>query len=133
MSVSDTIFGLSSGQGRAGVAVIRVSGPDTERVVRQLAGHLPEARIARLCSFRDPAQGDILDRGLLLFFPGPASFTGEDCAEFHIHGSLAVVATFNRVLSGFSGLRTASAGEFTARAYRNGKLSLSEDWRSGAA
>src|SRR5919199_6548462 len=87
-----TIYAVSSGAGRAGVAVLRLSGPAAGPALRALAGRLPEPRRAALVRFRDPADGDGIDRGLALYFPGPASFSGEDMAELHVHGSRAVLA-----------------------------------------
>ncbi|XP_045155018.1 tRNA modification GTPase GTPBP3, mitochondrial isoform X1 [Echinops telfairi] len=123
-----TIFALSSGQGRCGVAVIRASGPASGPALRSLtaARDLPPARSARLRLLRDPCSGEPLDRALVLWFPGPQSFTGEDCAEFHVHGGPAVVSGVLQALSGVPGLRPAEAGEFTRRAFAHGKLSLTE-------
>ena len=119
----DTIFALSSGRLPSGVAVVRVSGPKTRFVIETICGNLPSARVARLCSFKD-LEGALIDRGLLLFFPTPHSFTGEDCAEFHLHGGKAVVDAMITVLYGFEGCRLAEAGEFSRRAYTNGKFDL---------
>ena len=123
-----TIYALASGTGLAGIAVVRVSGPNAGRALARLAGApLPRARSASLRAIRDPASGAILDRGLVLWFPGPESYTGEDLAEIHIHGGRACVAAILRALSllGSSlGLRMAEAGEFTRRAYLAGKLDL---------
>ncbi|XP_076978154.1 5-taurinomethyluridine-[tRNA] synthase subunit GTPB3, mitochondrial [Tamandua tetradactyla] len=123
-----TIFALSSGQGRCGVAVIRTSGPASGAALRGLtaSGDLPPARSARLRLLSDPRSGEPLDRALVLWFPGPRSFTGEDCAEFHVHGGPAVVSGVLQALGGVPGLRPAEAGEFTRRAFAHGKLSLPE-------
>ncbi|XP_006898327.1 PREDICTED: tRNA modification GTPase GTPBP3, mitochondrial isoform X2 [Elephantulus edwardii] len=123
-----TIFALSSGQGRCGVAVIRTSGPASGPALRSLtaAQDLPPARSARLRLLSDPRSGEPLDRALVLWFPGPQSFTGEDCAEFHVHGGPAVVSGVLQALGGVPGLRPAEAGEFTRRAFAHGKLSLTE-------
>ncbi|XP_049733319.1 tRNA modification GTPase GTPBP3, mitochondrial [Elephas maximus indicus] len=123
-----TIFALSSGQGRCGVAVIRTSGPASGPALRSLtAGRdLPPARSASLRLLSDPRSGEPLDRALVLWFPGPQSFTGEDCAEFHVHGGFAVVSGVLQALGGVPGLRPAEAGEFTRRAFARGKLSLTE-------
>uniref|UniRef100_G3TCC8 5-taurinomethyluridine-[tRNA] synthase subunit GTPB3, mitochondrial n=1 Tax=Loxodonta africana TaxID=9785 RepID=G3TCC8_LOXAF len=123
-----TIFALSSGQGRCGVAVIRTSGPASGPALRGLtAGRdLPPARSASLRLLSDPRSGEPLDRALVLWFPGPQSFTGEDCAEFHVHGGFAVVSGVLQALGGVPGLRPAEAGEFTRRAFARGKLSLTE-------
>ncbi len=122
----DTIFAVSSGAAPAGVAVIRVSGPDSRFVVETIAGDLPDARRAALRMLRDPASGDVLDQALVLWFPGPGSFTGEDVAEFHCHGGRAVVAAMLAVLARFPGCRPAMAGEFTRRAFDNERLDLIE-------
>jgi tRNA modification GTPase len=122
----DTIFALSSGALPAGVAVVRLSGPAAGPVLEALCGRLPEPRVATLSAFRDPQTGGSIDRGLALWLPGPASFTGEDCAEFHCHGSRAVIARLYEVLSRQPGLRIAEPGEFARRAFHNGKLDLTE-------
>jgi tRNA modification GTPase len=123
---SDTIFALASGAGRAAIAVFRVSGPATRRVLQMIAGTLPKPRLATLATLRDPAAGEGIDKGLALFFPGPKSYTGEDYAEFHVHGGRAVVAALVKALGGIDGLRPAEAGEFTRRALLNGKMDLAE-------
>ncbi len=126
MTTSETIFALSSGKGRAGVSVIRLSGPEIAPAILALTDRktLPAPREAQLCWFKDPHTDVRLDHGLLLFFPGPKSFTGEDVAEFHIHGGRAVVTGFLEVLSKLPGLRIALPGEFTRRAFDNGKMDL---------
>ncbi|MEM9104333.1 MAG: tRNA uridine-5-carboxymethylaminomethyl(34) synthesis GTPase MnmE [Pseudomonadota bacterium] len=121
----DTVFALSSGAGIAGVAVIRVSGPDVRDGLRAMIGRLPEPRRALLTDIRD-ARDQVLDRGLVLFFEGPHSFTGEDCAELQIHGGHAVVAAVLASLSELDGFRSAEPGEFTRRAFENGKMDLTE-------
>lgn len=123
---SDTIFALSSGYPPSGVAVIRLSGPRSRFALETIAGDLPPARVASLRIMADPRNGAEIDRGLVLWFPAPASFTGEDCAEFHIHGGVAVIAAMLEVLSNLPGLRMAQAGEFSRRAFENGKLDLTE-------
>lgn len=120
-----TIFALSSGQGRAGVAVLRVSGPQAGKVVEILAAPLPKPRKAALRKIRHP-NGEIIDEGLVLWFPAPGSATGEDLAEFHVHGAPAVVRLLIEVLSAQDGLRLAEPGEFSRRAFANGKLDLVE-------
>ena len=125
-SGSDTVYALSSGFGRAAVAVIRVSGPAASRVTRALAGQLPPPRQAVLASLRAPGSGEAIDRGLVVFFEGPKSFTGEDCAEFHVHGGPAVIAAMLQAFALFDELRPAEPGEFTRRAFENGKLDLTE-------
>ncbi|KAM5310603.1 5-taurinomethyluridine-[tRNA] synthase subunit GTPB3, mitochondrial isoform 2-T2 [Glossophaga mutica] len=123
-----TIFALSSGQGRCGIAVIRTSGPASGHALRSLTvpQDLPPARRACLRLLTDPRSGEPLDRALVLWFPGPQSFTGEDCAEFHVHGGPAVVSGVLQALGRVPGLRPAEAGEFTRRAFAHGKLSLTE-------
>lgn len=122
----ETIYALASGEGRAAVAVLRLSGANVRNIVVALAGKQPEPRRATLAGFRDPRSGEMIDKGLLLLFPAPHSFTGEDYAEFHVHGSRAVLAAFLDALSGFSQTRLAESGEFTRRAFENGKLDLTE-------
>jgi tRNA modification GTPase len=125
--MSVTIYALSSGAGRAGVAVVRVSGPLAGDVLVKLSGDvLPAPRRAQLSSLRSPRTGLILDEGLTIWFPGPRSFTGEDIAEFHIHGGLAVVASVLRAISECKGTRLAEPGEFSKRAFLNNKLDLTE-------
>ncbi|XP_062967355.1 tRNA modification GTPase GTPBP3, mitochondrial isoform X1 [Cynocephalus volans] len=123
-----TIFALSSGQGRCGIAVIRTSGPASGHALRRLTEprNLPPARKASLRLLSDPRSGEPLDRALVLWFPGPQSFTGEDCVEFHVHGGPAVVSGVLEALGSVPGLRPAEAGEFTKRAFAHGKLSLTE-------
>ena len=121
-----TIFALSSGIGKSGVAVIRISGPATANCLKRIAGNLPSPRMAKLRSLKNPVTGQTIDRGLILWFPGPGSFTGEDIAEFHIHGGRAVISALIDVLENEPGLRPADPGEFTRRAFQNGKLDLTE-------
>lgn len=121
----DTIFALSSGAPPAGIAVVRVSGPDAGPALEALAGRLPPPRRASRASFRDGA-GGVLDDGLALWFPGPATATGEDLAELHLHGGRAVVAAVEAALGALPGLRRAEAGEFTRRAFANGRIDLAE-------
>ncbi len=122
---TDTIFALSSGRLPSGVAVVRMSGPHVRESLVSMLGALPEPRTAKLCFIRSPA-GDVIDQGLVLFFPAPASFTGEDCAELHLHGGVATVSACLAVLSSVNGLRMAEAGEFTRRAFLMGKVDLTE-------
>ena len=119
-----TIFALSSAPGRAGIAVIRVSGTRAGQALTGLAGALPEARSAALATLRDPRTGEALDRALVIWFEGPNSFTGEDVAEFHIHGGRAVIDCVVSALARIPGFRPAEAGEFARRAFDNGKLDL---------
>ena len=125
MQFPDTIFALSSGKPPSGVAVVRVSGPCAREIMTAVAGSVPADRRAVLARFRSP-QGETIDRGLALFFAGPASFTGEDCVEFHLHGGRAVVSAMIELLSSFDKVRPAEAGEFTRRAFLNGKMDLVE-------
>lgn len=123
-----TIFALASGGARAGVAVIRLSGPGAAAAVTALTPGKPLAgpRRAVLRTLRDPASDEVLDQALVLFFPGPGSFTGEDVAELHLHGGPAVVEGVLAALGRLTGLRPAEAGEFTRRAFLNGKLDLTQ-------
>jgi tRNA modification GTPase len=120
-----TIFAKASGAGQAAIAVIRIAGPATASVVGRIAGSLPEPRVASVRRLRDPASGETLDRGLVLWFPGPRSFTGQDSAEFQVHGGAAVIAGFANALVGL-GCRPAEPGEFTRRAFLHGKLDLTQ-------
>ncbi|MEM7462319.1 MAG: tRNA uridine-5-carboxymethylaminomethyl(34) synthesis GTPase MnmE [Pseudomonadota bacterium] len=122
----DTIFALSSGGLPSGVAIIRVSGPGSRFAIETITDVPCPARVATLAVLRDPKTAREVDRGLILWFPGPNSFTGEDCAEFHLHGGPAVVSAMYGVLDGLEGLRIAEAGEFSKRAFENGKLDLTE-------
>ena len=121
----DTIFALSSGSPPAGIAVVRVSGPEAGVALEALAGALPAPRHARHTELRDAA-GELLDEGLVLWFPGPNTATGEDLAELHLHGGRAVVTAVETALGALHGLRRAEAGEFTRRAFANGRLDLAE-------
>ncbi|MDP3257041.1 MAG: tRNA uridine-5-carboxymethylaminomethyl(34) synthesis GTPase MnmE [Bosea sp. (in: a-proteobacteria)] len=120
-----TIAALSSAAGRAGVAVVRLSGSRVRFAIETIAGTLPSPRRASLRTLRDPA-GEAIDQALVLYFPAPASFTGEDIAELHIHGARAVLARLLQVLCDIPGIRLAEPGEFTRRAFEAGKLDLSE-------
>lgn len=122
--IRDTIFALSSGRPPAAIAVVRVSGPQAGDAVRSLAGRLPKPRQAMLARVRDPATDDTIDQAVVLWFPGPASETGEDTAEIQLHGGRAVIAATLAALSRLPGCRPAEAGEFTRRAFENGKLDL---------
>ncbi|KAM3876324.1 5-taurinomethyluridine-[tRNA] synthase subunit GTPB3, mitochondrial [Diretmus argenteus] len=126
---AETIFALSSGHGRCGVAVVRVSGPASATALGCMAGithSLLRPRTALLRSITNPRSKEVLDRGLILWFPGPHSFTGEDSAEFHIHGGPAVITAVLQALGSLPGMRPAEAGEFTRRAFHAGKLGLTE-------
>lgn len=124
MASKDSIVALSSGRLPAGVAVIRISGPKTRFVVETIAGPVKD-RFTTLRRLKAP-DGSVIDSGLVLVFPGPGSFTGEDVAEFHVHGSRAVAAKMLQTITGFEGVRHAEPGEFTRRAFLNGKLNLVE-------
>ncbi|MFL5034532.1 MAG: tRNA uridine-5-carboxymethylaminomethyl(34) synthesis GTPase MnmE [Microvirga sp.] len=121
----DTIFAPASGAGRAAIAVVRLSGPGTAGVLESMAGRLPAPRRMTLLVLRDPASGEALDQALVVWMPGPASFTGEDQAELHLHGGLAVRVAVLRTLAGLPGCRAAEPGEFTRRAFLNGRIDLS--------
>ncbi|HEX7007237.1 MAG TPA: tRNA uridine-5-carboxymethylaminomethyl(34) synthesis GTPase MnmE [Alphaproteobacteria bacterium] len=122
---TDTIIALASAPGRAAVAVVRVSGPGAGAALRSLTGReLPAARRATRRRLRDPATGDALDDALVLWFPAPASYTGEDVVEFQIHGGRAVLGGVIEALTALPGVRPAEPGEFTRRAFLNGRLDL---------
>jgi tRNA modification GTPase len=123
--MEDTIFALASGYGRAAIQILRLSGPKTREIIQSGAEQLPAPRSAKLVTLKNQA-GDIVDRGLLLWFPGPHSFTGEDCAEFQLHGGAAITDAVFRWLKSFEACRLAAPGEFTRRAIQNGKMSLVE-------
>ena len=125
MSSRETIFALSSGAAPAAIGVIRLSGPAAGEAVRALAGRLPPPRRASLVTLRD-AGGVMLDSALTLWFPGPNTATGEDLAELHCHGGRAVIAAIEGALAALPGLRRAEPGEFTRRAFANGRLDLAE-------
>jgi tRNA modification GTPase len=122
--VPDTIFALATAPGRAGIAVLRVSGPAAGTALEALAGQRPAPRRATRARFRDPRTGEAIDDGLMLLFPEPNSFTGEAVAELQVHGGRAVVAALLAALGALPGLRLAEPGEFTRRAFENGKLDL---------
>jgi len=118
VSTADTIYALASGAAAGAVAVLRLSGPGTGEAVRRLAGSLPPPRRASLRRLRAP-NGETLDHALVLWFPGPASYTGEDAAELHLHGGRSVIAGVMEALTA-AGLREAEPGEFTRRAFLHG-------------
>ena len=120
-----TIFALSSGRLPSAIALVRVSGPQAGKIVTTLAGKLPSPRMATRALLRDVGQRPI-DDAVVLWFPAPASATGEDVAEFHVHGGRAVLAALFAALSAFENVRAAEPGEFTRRAFENGKLDLTE-------
>ena len=122
--MNDTIFALSSGSPPAAVALVRISGPGADSALHALADKLPPPRVATLADLQ--WRGERLDRALVLRFPGPHSATGEDVAELHLHGGRAVVAAVLEALAGLDGLRPAEPGEFTRRAFENGRIDLAE-------
>jgi tRNA modification GTPase len=121
------IYALSSGNGPTGIAIIRVSGSDTNKISKLITKQdALSSKAVNLCKFYNPRDGSLIDEGLLLWFPGPNSFTGEDLAEFHIHGSNAVIAHFLNILSEQENCRLAEPGEFTKIAFQNDKVDLVE-------
>ncbi|HML27810.1 MAG TPA: tRNA uridine-5-carboxymethylaminomethyl(34) synthesis GTPase MnmE [Hyphomicrobium sp.] len=125
-SETSTIFALSSAPGRAGVAVIRISGPAAQDVLKKMVAPLPKPRVAAFRTIRHPETGEALDRAVVLWFAAPLSETGEDVVEFQAHGSRAVVAALLSALATIPGCRLAEPGEFARRAFENGKLDLAE-------
>src|SRR5438105_5008350 len=125
MAETETIFALSSGRPPAAIAVVRISGPGARFALETTVGKVPPPRQAALVRIRN-TDGDAIDSALVLFFPAPHSETGEDMAELQLHGGRAIVAAVLATLGGLDGLRPAEAGEFTRRAFENGKLDLTE-------
>ncbi len=121
----DSIWAPASGKGIAGVSVVRLSGPDVRVVVETMCGRVPEPGHAELRSIRK-RDGEVIDRGLVLFFESPRSFTGEDVVEFQVHGSRAILSVLGHEFGRFEGLRPAEPGEFARRAFLNGKMDLTE-------
>ena len=120
-----TIYALSSGPGISGIAVIRVSGKNTAKVIKKLAGSkLPRPRMATLKKFNKNGGKDLIDEGVIIWFPAPNSYTGEDLAEFHVHGSRAVINAMHLAISKVKNCRLAEPGEFTKRAFQNGRINL---------
>ena len=120
-----TIFALSTGNSKSGIAVIRITGEGTKNILSKIyKKKLPEPRIATLAKIRDFETNEIIDQGLIIWFPGPDSFTGEDLLELHVHGSKAVISAVLSTLSKFDNCRLAEPGEFTKLAFENGKLNL---------
>jgi tRNA modification GTPase len=124
-NVDQTIFALASGAGKAGIAVFRISGPSATEALRVISKkQLPEPRRATWVQLTDPKSDDLLDEGLAIYFPGPASFTGEDVVELHVHGGRAVIMGITEALVSMKDVRLAEAGEFTRRAFDHGKFDL---------
>lgn len=126
MHAGETIYALSSGAPPAALAIIRISGPEAGLALKALCGTVPQPRRASLRTLSHPESHDLLDRAVVLWFPGPANATGEDLAELHLHGGRAVVRAVEDALSGIAGLRLAEPGEFTRRAFLNGRIDLAE-------
>ncbi len=123
-SCTDTIFALSSGHGRAGVAVVRISGPAAGEVLDRMAAPRPRPRFAAFRRVKHPETGELIDHGLALWFAGPKSETGQDMAELQVHGGRAVVQAVLEAIGKIEGCRLAEPGEFARRAFENGKLDL---------
>ncbi|MDC1085581.1 tRNA uridine-5-carboxymethylaminomethyl(34) synthesis GTPase MnmE [Candidatus Pelagibacter ubique] len=120
-----TIYALSTGPGISGIAIVRVSGEDTKKVIKILTNaELPKPRVATLRKINKINTSKLIDEGIILWFPGPESYTGEDMAEFHIHGSKAVIDALHHSISKIENCRLAEAGEFTKLAFQNGKINL---------
>jgi len=120
-----TIYALSTGPGVSGIAVIRVSGKNTKKVIKKIAGSkLPPSRVATLKKFNKNGGKELIDQGVIIWFPAPNSYTGEDMAEFHVHGSRAVVKAMHLAISKVKNCRLAEPGEFTKRAFQNGRINL---------
>ena len=125
MANYQTIYALSSGSLPSAIAVVRVSGPSTQKVLKLLVNIVPEPRKMILAEIKTPEQ-EVIDFSLICFFPKAQSITGEDLAEFHLHGSVAVVEGLCLTLAAISDVRPAEAGEFTRRSLNNGKMGLTE-------
>ncbi|WP_415323396.1 tRNA uridine-5-carboxymethylaminomethyl(34) synthesis GTPase MnmE [Candidatus Pelagibacter sp. Uisw_127] len=120
-----TIYALSTGPGISGIAIVRVSGEDSKKVIKLLTNEaLPEPRVATLRKINKINTSELIDEGIILWFPGPESYTGEDMVEFHIHGSKAVIDALHHSISKVENCRLAEAGEFTKLAFQNGKINL---------
>ena len=120
-----TIFALSSGPGIAGVSIVRVSGSETQKVIQLLTNKkLPSPRVATLRKFNKISTSELIDEGILLWFPGPESYTGEDMAEIQVHGSKAVIDALHTSILSIENCRLAEPGEFTKLAFQNGKINL---------
>ena len=120
-----TIYALSTGPGIAGIAIVRISGQETKSIIKSLTGkEIPEARIATLRKINNINTSELIDEGIIIWFPGPESYTGEDMAEIHVHGGKAVVLAVQREISKVKNCRLAEPGEFTKLAFQNGKINL---------
>ena len=120
-----TIYALSSGPGTSGVAIIRISGPETSVVIKSLTGkEMPKPRMATLRKINNINSSELIDEGIILWFPGPESYTGEDMAEIHVHGGKAIILAIQREISNVKNCRLAEPGEFTKIAFQNGKINL---------
>ena len=120
-----TIFALSTGPGISGVAIIRLSGKDSTNVIKELTHKdLPKPRYAALRKIYKPNSNDLIDEGIIMWFSGPESYTGEDMAEIHVHGSKAVIDALHTSISKIDNCRLAEPGEFTKLAFQNGKIDL---------
>ena len=120
-----TIFAVSTGPGVSGVAIIRVSGEEASKVIKILTKRdLPKPRVATLRKINKINTSELIDEGIILWFPGPESYTGEDMAEFHIHGSKAVIQALHSSIAQIENCRLAEPGEFTKLAFQNGKINL---------
>ena len=120
-----TIYALSSGPGISGVAIVRISGKETEKVVKLLTGKsIPSPRVATLRKINKINTSELIDEGIILWFPGPESYTGEDMAEMQVHGSKAVIEALHSSISKIDNCRLAEPGEFTKLAFQNGKINL---------
>jgi tRNA modification GTPase len=124
--MAETVFAVSSGRPPAAISVLRLSGPLAHQAARGIAGTLPAVRTAAVRQLRHPDSGELLDEALVLRFDAPASSTGEDIVEFQCHGGRAVVDAVLSALDGVDGLRRAQPGEFTRRAFENGRIDLTE-------
>ena len=120
-----TIYALSSGPGISGIAVVRVSGEETSKVIELLTNKpIPKPRVAALRKINKINTSEIIDEGIILWFPGPESYTGEDMAEIQVHGSKAVIDALHTSISDIENCRLAEPGEFTKLAFQNGKIKL---------
>ena len=121
----DTIYAVSTAPGKSGISVVRISGNKSSKIALELLGKYPSPRLANLVVIKDQT-GELIDTGLAIYFKSPASFTGEDILELHVHGSISVISALLKRLSVFEGVRLAEPGEFTRRALNNNKLDLSQ-------